>query len=56
MESGEFQDSNLRSLRMYDKPLAYIVTRDKFDYLLTSGHAEAGAKVEDEIEIPTGHK
>jgi geranylgeranyl reductase family protein len=38
-------------VRTYDKPLAYMVARDQFDALLASKAREAGAAVEDDIEV-----
>jgi geranylgeranyl reductase family protein len=40
-----------KRVRRYDKPLAYMVMREKFDYLLTKRACEAGATLEDEHEI-----
>lgn len=40
-----------KRVRRYDKPLAYMVMREKFDYLLTNRASEAGATLEDGHEI-----
>jgi geranylgeranyl reductase family protein len=45
-----FHFSRLR-VRTYDRPLAYMVMREKFDYLLASRAEEAGAKLEDGVEV-----
>ena len=38
-------------VRIHDKPLAYMVMRDRFDHLLASKAREAGAVVEDGVEV-----
>lgn len=40
-----------KRVRTYDKPLIYMVMRDKFDYLLASKAGEAGAVLEDNTEV-----
>lgn len=40
-----------RKLKTYDEPLAYMVTRGKFDHLLTHMARQAGAIVEDQRRV-----
>lgn len=40
-----------KKVRTYDKPLAYMVSRDKFDYLLASKACEAGVTLQDGVEL-----
>jgi geranylgeranyl reductase family protein len=40
-----------QKVRTFDKPLAYMVMRDRFDYLLASHANRAGATLEEETEV-----
>jgi geranylgeranyl reductase family protein len=40
-----------RKVRTCDKPLAYMVMRDRFDYLLASKACQAGATLEEGVEV-----
>lgn len=40
-----------QKLLTYDKPLAYMVMRSKFDYMLASGARAEGAILKDEVEL-----
>jgi geranylgeranyl reductase family protein len=42
-------------VRTYHLPLAYMVMRDKFDYFLAEKAQEAGAKLEDGVEVRAIH-
>jgi geranylgeranyl reductase family protein len=40
-----------KKVRTYEKPLAYMVMRDRFDYLLASKARQAGATLEEGVEV-----
>jgi geranylgeranyl reductase family protein len=44
-------DLRPQKVRMYDKPLTYMVSRDKFDYYLASKAKEAGAILKEEVFV-----
>jgi flavin-dependent dehydrogenase len=40
-----------KKVRFYDKPLAYMVTRDKFDYMLATRARDSGATLIDNLAV-----